>query len=166
MDAEHFKRIFLPYHRKLYGMACRLLGNSADAEDMVQETYIKLWQKRMEMDSILSPEGFAVRLLKNSCVDFLRKNRPDGAPLGETLVAESLAERVELRDQLQHVQRIMEQLPLQQQQVVALKVWHNLSNEEIEQRTGLKQGNIKMLISRAKRAIRDQYLKWEKYEDG
>ena len=43
MDAESFKKEFLPYHRKLYCIAYRLLENAADAEDLVQEAYLKLW---------------------------------------------------------------------------------------------------------------------------
>lgn len=46
MDAESFKNEFLPYHRKLYSVAYRLLENAADAEDLVQEAYLKLWDKR------------------------------------------------------------------------------------------------------------------------
>lgn len=41
MDAESFKKEFLPYHRKLYCIAYRLLENAADAEDLVQEAYLK-----------------------------------------------------------------------------------------------------------------------------
>ena len=50
MDAESFKKEFLPYHRKLYRVAYRLLENSADAEDIVQEAYLKLWDKRGRTD--------------------------------------------------------------------------------------------------------------------
>ena len=51
MDANDFKRLFLPYHRKLYRVAFRLLGNVQDAEDMVQEAYLKLWKRREELPS-------------------------------------------------------------------------------------------------------------------
>ncbi|MDR2621447.1 MAG: RNA polymerase sigma factor [Dysgonamonadaceae bacterium] len=167
MDSEHFKRIFLPYHRKLYRIAYRFLENQADAEDMVQETYIKLWQKRLELESLINPESFAVTLLKNSCLDFLRKVKPDVSPLYEIAAAamESPAEQVENREQLEHIQSIVNQLPAQQKQIVELKIWDNLSDEEIEQRTGLKQGNIKVIVSRARKTIKERYLKWEKNEN-
>ena len=45
MDANQFKEQFLPYHAKLYRVAFRLMGNTQDAEDMVQEAYLKLWKK-------------------------------------------------------------------------------------------------------------------------
>ena len=46
MDAREFKRRFLPCHQKLYRVAFRLMGNAQDAEDMVQEAYLRLWKKR------------------------------------------------------------------------------------------------------------------------
>ena len=52
MDAASFKQQFLPCHAKLYRVAFRLMGNVQDAEDMVQEAYLKLWKKRDEL-----PEG-------------------------------------------------------------------------------------------------------------
>ena len=52
MDAESFKKEFLPYHRKLYCIAYRLLENAADAEDLVQEAYLKLWDKHWPLSVI------------------------------------------------------------------------------------------------------------------
>ena len=65
MDTESFKREFLPYHRKLYCVAYRLLENAADAEDLVQEAYLKLWDKREGLSVISNPEAFSVTLVKN-----------------------------------------------------------------------------------------------------
>ena len=72
MDTESFKREFLPYHRKLYCIAYRLLENAADAEDLVQEAYLKLWDKREGLAIISNPEAFSVTLVKNMCFDLLR----------------------------------------------------------------------------------------------
>jgi RNA polymerase sigma-70 factor (ECF subfamily) len=167
MNSEHFKRIFLPYHKKLYRMAYHFLENQADAEDMVQETYLKLWQKRLEWESLINPESFAVTLLKNSCLDFLRKTKPERSTIHESalVAAGSPAEQIENRQQLEHIRIIMNHLPVQQKQIVEMKIWDNLSDEEIGQQTGLKRSNIKVIVSRAKKTIKEQYLKWEKDEN-
>lgn len=167
MNADHFKKIFLPYHRKLYRIAYRFLDNQADAEDMVQETYIKLWQKRHELESLINPESFAVTLLKNSCLDFLRKVKPNLSPLYEIPLPapDAFAEQLENREQLGHIRTIMNRLPNQQKQVVELKIWDNLSDEEIEQQTGLKKANIKVILSRARKTIKQLYQKWEQDEN-
>ena len=103
MDAESFKKEFLPYHRKLYCIAYRLLENAADAEDLVQEAYLKLWDKR---------EG----------------------------------------------------LPVQQQKIVTLRDVKGCSYEEIEQVTGLNATNVRVLLSRARKKIREEFNKWSNYE--
>ena len=64
MDAESFKNEFLPYHRKLYSVAYRLLENAVDAEDLVQEAYLKLWDKREGLTVISNPEAFSVTLVR------------------------------------------------------------------------------------------------------
>ena len=79
MDAAEFKQQFLPYHRKLYRVAFRLTGNPQDAEDMVQEAYLKLWNKRDELADVLNTEAYCVTLIKNLCYDVLRRSQPDEA---------------------------------------------------------------------------------------
>jgi RNA polymerase sigma-70 factor (ECF subfamily) len=166
MDAENFKKVFLPYHVKLYRIAYRFLENQADAEDMVQETYIKLWQKRDTLESLINPESFAVTLLKNSCLDAIKKVKPELFRIYETDIPaiDSLSVQIEDRDKLKHIQVIMNQLPEQQKQIIQLKIWENLSDEEIEKQTGLKKGHIKVIVSRARKTIKEWYQKWEKDE--
>jgi RNA polymerase sigma-70 factor (ECF subfamily) len=166
MDAEIFKKIFIPYHKKLYRIAYKFIENQSDAEDMVQETYIKLWQKRTELESLINPESFAVTLLKNNCLDFLKKVKPNASQIYEMdiLDRDFLSDQVEKRDQIEYIQQIMNQLSAQQKQIIQLKIWDNLSDEEIEMQTGLKKGNIKMILSRSKKRIKELYQKWEKDE--
>ena len=78
MDAAEFKQQFLPYHRKLYRTAFRLTENPQEAEDMVQEAYLKLWNKRDELAGVLNTEAYCVTLVKNLCYDALRRSRLSG----------------------------------------------------------------------------------------
>jgi RNA polymerase sigma-70 factor (ECF subfamily) len=163
MDAETFKRIFLPLHAKLYRMAYRFVENQADAEDMVQECYIKLWQKRNEWPALQNPESFSVIVVKNVCLDFLRKKKPESFSTDTVqLSVDSGETQIEQREQLQKIQTIVSQLPEKQKQVVKLKYWHDLPDEAIEKQTGLKRGNIKMILSRTRKIIQEQYFKWER----
>ena len=163
MDAETFKRVFLPLHAKLYRMAFRFVENQADAEDMVQECYIKLWQKRYEWPVVQNPESFSVTVIKNICLDFLRKKKPESVSTDTLQVSIGSAEtQIEQREQLEKIQTIVSQLPEKQKQVVKLKYWHDLPDEDIEKQTGLKRGNIKMILSRTRKMIQEQYSKWER----
>lgn len=76
MDTAEFKQQFLPYHRKLYRVAFRLTGNPQDAEDMVQEAYLKLWNKRDELADVLNTEAYCVTPHQESV---LRRPAPESA---------------------------------------------------------------------------------------
>lgn len=161
MDAESFKRLYLPYHQKLYRIAYKLLGNQCDAEDMVQEAYLKLWNKRDELIDIKNPESFSVILLKNICFDYLRSTKNDVGNQDIEVVGKanevSLINEIETKDELNCVKRLITQLPGKQQEVMKLRHLSECSIEEIEQITGLNAINIRVLISRARKTIREQF---------
>ena len=145
MDAAEFKQQFLPYHRKLYRTAFRLTENPQEAEDMVQEAYLKLWNKRA-----------------------LRRSRPDEdghAPEELNLPTDTnIAREVEQRDEVNQVRRLIGRLPEQQKRVILLRDVNDCSFEEIEQATGLNAINIRVLLSRARKKIREQYNAIMNYE--
>ena len=73
MNKETFKQTYLPLSASMYRTAYRILGNPEDAEDMVQEAYMKLWKQRDTLDGILDARAYAVTSVKN--LRKLRKNR-------------------------------------------------------------------------------------------
>lgn len=166
MDAESFNKEFLPYHRKLYCIAYRLLENAADAEDLVQEAYLKLWEKREGLAVISNPEAFSVTLVKNMCFDLLRSGKyvQNRQCVELTEVQQvSQADDLEARDEAQQVRHIISGLPLQQQKIVTLRDVKGCSYEEIEQVTGLNATNVRVLLSRARKKIREEFYKWSNY---
>ena len=169
MDANQFKRQFLPYHAKLYRVAFRLMGNTQEAEDMVQEAYLKLWKKRNELpNDIQSMEAYSVTLIKNICYDTLRLSHldEDGRVPEELNISGniSLTTEVELRDEANQVMKLIEQLPEQQQQILMMRDVDDRPYEEIEEATGLSAVNIRVLLSRARKKIREQFKEIMKYE--
>lgn len=167
MDAESFKREFLPFHRKLYCIAFRLLEDVADAEDLVQEAYLKMWDKREGLTIISNPEAFSVALVKNMCFDLLRSGKyvwnKQHMELNEVPTV-SQADNIEVRDEAHQVRCIIAQLPEQQQRVVTLRDVKGCSFEEIEQITGLHATNVRVLLSRARKKIREEFNKLCNYE--
>lgn len=75
MNKETFKQTYLPLSASMYRTAYRILGNPEDAEDMVQEAYMKLWKQRDTLDGILDARAYAVTSVKNLCLDTIRKLR-------------------------------------------------------------------------------------------
>ncbi|MFT0673275.1 RNA polymerase sigma factor [Bacteroides hominis] len=167
MDAESFKKKFLPYHRKLYRVAYRLLENSADAEDIVQEAYLKLWDKREGLTVISNPEAFSVTLVKNMCFDLLRSGKYILSRQTVELSAVqdiSQSDNLEVREGARQVTDIIAHLPEQQQRIINMRDIKGCSYEEIEQVTGLNSINVRVLLSRARKKIREEFNKWNNYE--
>lgn len=169
MDVESFKRQFLPLHPKLFRIAYALVENKADAEDLLQDAYYKLWSRRDELADVRNPEAFCVTLVKNLCLDFLRSPRA-GRHDEEVTEAVTLStdlspdKELEMQDKVQQIRHLISRLPENQRQVIRLKGIDDCSMDEIEQITGLSAVNIRVLLSRARKIIRDQFDKYYAYE--
>ena len=160
MEAETFKQRFLPFHPKLYRIALALVESPEDAEDILQEAYARLWSKRASLEAVQNPEAFAITIVRNLCLDFLRSPRSNSRsePLEAiTLPSEdSPDQQVEQRDQLRQVRRLIEELPPNQRQVIRLRGMEDCSLEEIAQITGFSDTNVRTLLSRARKYIKEK----------
>ena len=164
MDAQEFKQRFLPLHPKLYRMAYALLGNKEEAEDILQEVYCKLWNHRHELDKIANAEAFAVTIVKHLCTDFLRSSYVQHSIEQESLEQVKTADNAtaaeqveEARDAIRYVQQLITLLPAKQQQVLRLHSIEGCSMKEVSQLTGLSDGNIRTLLSRARKFLREHF---------
>lgn len=163
MPASLFKQLLLPLYPRLQRVALRLLGNTEDAEDMVQEVYMKLWSKRDALPDVKEVEAYCVTLTKNMCIDRLRMAEVEKEDVDEVpiMLAETddVEAQVERHDAVEQVKQIIETLPEHQQQVITLRDIEDCSFEEIAEQTGLTAVNIRMLLSRARRTIRERFKK-------
>ena len=161
MPASLFKQLLLPLYPRLHRVALHLLGNVEDAEDMVQEVYMKLWSRRDALPDVQNVEAYCVTLTKNMCIDRLRLaevEEVDVETIAQPLTAaDDVAEDVERRDAVEHVKVVIATLPENQQKVITLRDMQEHSFEEIEQMTGLTATNARMLLSRARKAIRERF---------
>ena len=163
MPASLFKQLLLPLYPRLQRVALRLLGNAEDAEDMVQEVYMKLWNKRDALPDVKDVEAYCVTLTKNMCIDRLRIAEADKADVDEVPImlaaTDDVEVQVERHDAVEQVKQIIETLPEHQQQVITLRDMEDCSFEEIAEQTGLTAVNIRMLLSRARKTIRERFKK-------
>ena len=163
MPSSLFKQLLLPLYPRLQRVALRLLGNAEDAEDMVQEVYMKLWSKRNALPDVQDVEAYCVTLTKNMCIDRLRIAEAEKEDVDEvpTMLAatDDVEAQVERRDAVEQVKQIIGTLPEHQQQVITLRDMEDCSFEEIAEQTGLTAVNIRMLLSRARKTIRERLKK-------
>lgn len=161
MNAETFQKEFLPYHQKLYRIAFRFVRNKEIAEDLVQEAYMKLWEKRSKMNEVKNKESFIIIVLRNQCLDYMKSvKKQELFSLSDfDMPVSSAMETIELNDEADFIRRLINGLPDQYRIVLTLKDWDGCPVEEIEQITGLTVNNIRVILSRSRKYIREQYQK-------
>ena len=159
MDSSAFKRLLLPHYRRMYATAITILRNSDDASDAVQEAFTRLWEKRDDLPNIDTPEAYCVTTIKRVCIDRIRKNT---LPINEVtedtlLISDDSDIQADNRESLQLVTLLMNKLPEQQRQVLQLRAFNDCSIEEIESITGLTGVNVRTLLSRARRRMKELF---------
>lgn len=144
-------------------MGYHLTGNAQDAEDLLQDTYLKLWQKRDGLRHEAITEAYLVTLMQNLCRDQRRMKRIDTSEdidsHAEPPDERDLSLQVESQDEVGQVQRLMDGLPERDGNILRMHLVDDKSYEEIERDTGLSQGNIRIIVMRAKRKLKEKYLK-------
>lgn len=170
MDAEEFKRRFLPLHIRLYRTAFRLMENAMDAEDMVQEAYLKLWERRDDLGHVANMEAYCTSLIRHICIDVFRRKRPeeDSPPPEEFPLTdnEDAATALERQDEAEQLTSLINRLPEGQRTVMTLHDVEGCSYEEIEEATGFTAVNIRVMLSRARKKIREQIERIRNYGQG
>lgn len=161
MDATEFKAIFMPCQAKMYRTAYAILRNVQDAEDVVQEAYLRLWNKRDDVSIISSKEAYCIMIVKNLCMDFIRNSHVN---IEETIDDEHLllsgndtADMIEKKEDAARLKRMISCLPEIQKKVMWLRDVNECSFQEIGQATGLNQVNIRVALSKARKKIREQF---------
>lgn len=170
MDAEEFKLRFLPLHTQLYRTAFRLMGNAMDAEDMVQEAYLKLWERRDDLGHVANMEAYCTSLIRHIGIDAFRRKRPeeDSPPPEEFPLTdnEDAATALERQDEAEQLTSLINRLPEGQRTVMTLHDVEGCSYEEIEEATGFTAVNIRVMLSRARKKIREQFERIRNYGQG
>jgi len=167
MDAEEFKERVLPVSHRILRYASSLLGNEHDAEDVVQEIWLKLWNIRGELGNIKSMEAFAYRMTRNLCLDKIKLKKPkyyddreEGAfRYDEADHSPNPESSLELKDTVERVNQIISRLPEQQKTLLQLRDVEELEYEEIADITGLEINTIRVNISRARKNVRETIQK-------
>jgi RNA polymerase sigma factor (sigma-70 family) len=168
MDLKTFTQRVLPTQGRLFRLAKLFLRNREEAEDTLQEVLLKLWTNRQQLESYQSVEAFAVQMTRNLCLDKLKSKAKTTA--GDTdwqdISTESSSpyQQTEIADSAALMRQLMNALPEQQKLILHLRDVEEYSFEEIQQVTGMTVNNIRVILSRARKEVRDGYLKANNYE--
>ena len=163
MDAQEFQIQVLPAKDKLFRLAFRMTGSALEAEDLVQEVFLKVWNGRTELQSVQNIEAWCMRIAKNLAIDRLRsgawKTQTHEMPLQEKAQGDDPYQIAERADSLEHVRNIMAQLPEKQRLSMELRDIEGMSYEEICEALSLTLPQVKTNIFRARQFVREAMLK-------
>ena len=156
MTPKRFTQDYLPLKDDLYKVAFYILESGVDAEDAVQDLYLKLWDAGDALDTIRAPKAYCISLLRNICIDRLRRYKPEREEkIPQQAADDSLQdERMSERQKIDAAIKQMSSLSDSERIVLKLKVFDDLSYEEIQKRTCLSQLSMRVHLSNARRKIR------------
>lgn len=141
----------------MYAAALSVCRSGADAADAVQEAMCRLWKHQEWYDTAESREAYAVKTATN-CVLTMTARRRAASELRESDIIDEKSQRdVEARDRLSHVMRVIASLPEKQRQVITMRDVEGMEMEEIATAIGITEGNVKVLLSRARKSVRQYF---------
>ena len=160
MSKETLTSTFTELRKNFLRLAMRFLPNKEDADDALQEAFFRLWR---HADQIGSREE-AEATVKNLCIDTLRKrNNIPTVELDENRdesVCDQADESIEREERFRMLERIIElRLTPLQQQILRMKEYEGKKYNEIADILGMQEPAVRMQLSRARKEIRDCYLK-------
>ena len=144
----------------MYWTAFRLTGRKDEAEDLVQDVYLRLWTLRERLPQTESDEAYCLRAVRNAFYDRQRAahlSTTDDESLAECLADDAdVAQQMEQRELSEVARRLMDELPEQQREVMRMKDLNDMTIDEMTAQTGLTAGNIRVILSRARRTVRQK----------
>jgi len=158
-DMKAFDLLYDQYSQRLYGFAFSMLKNKEDAKEIIQETFLKLWNKRTTIDSSYSLKSFLFSITYNITIDLLRKRAKDvdfqnqlkhyfdgeGARTDELVIFNELNE---------NLSRLIGELPEQRRKVYMMSREEGMTHKEIATRLGISVKTVENHINLTLKYIR------------
>ncbi len=169
MKEISFRNDVLPLKNKLFRLALRITLNREEAEDIVQDTMIKVWNTRDKWQELDSIEAYSLTIARNLSLDRIKKmdNRNDS--LEEQTIerqddsTSSPSERMIQKDKLDIVRKIINELPEKQRTCLQLRDMGGKAYKEIASIMGITEEQVKVNIFRARQTVKQRFQQFDRY---
>ena len=163
-----FRNDVLPLKNALYRLALRITLNSAEAEDIVQDTLIKVWNKRESWAEIDSIEAFSMTICRNLALDRIDRRGSHNASIDEHGIdsqdsAATPLEQTQQRDSVALVRQIIDSLPVNQRMCIQLRDFEGKTYKEIAAALDMTDEQVKINIFRARQTIKQRFTQIDGY---
>ena len=163
MTKEEFQKQVIPLGDKLYRMAYRLLGNSESARDVLQELFLKLWEKRTELHKLTSIDAFACTVLKNKCLDKLRLQKPVIDVEILNTYGDNPETAFDRTEGISEIRKLMQLLPEKQKLIMQMRDIDGCTYEEIALLTDTSENNVRVQLCIARKWVKEELMKVYNY---
>jgi len=167
MNLEKFNLQVIPLKNKLFRFAKRILKHTEEAEDIVQEVLIKMWNRRDSLDAYRSVEALAMITTKNMCLDQLKKKKYGVDRMDDhTRFLENLPDeqKDDFSEEIRRIKLAMLLLPTQQQMILQLRDIEGYDFESIAEILGMNENAVRVTLCRARKRIRELITPTEVYD--
>lgn len=156
MENISFRTTVLPLSDRLYRLALRITMNKAEAEDVVQDTLLKVWECREDWNQINNLEAFAIATCRNRALDVVKRAGRDTENLDEMahFSSQTPHEQLEAREEISLVRRLMDSLPEVQRTIMLLRDIEGKTYQEIAQTLDISETQVKVYLHRARTKIK------------
>lgn len=156
-----YRQWITAHQDRVWSLALYLLRDRAEAEDIAQEAFIRLWQHREEMhEEKVGP--WLLRVTRNLCLDKMRKPRADREPQEHDLVDERTPEMVlGQKSDASRLHKLVAALKEPFRSLVILRDIHQYNYQDVAEVTGLSQPQVKTYLHRARKQLRQQWSEQE-----
>ena len=169
MKKISFQNDVLPLKNKLFRLALRITLNREEAEDVVQDTMIKVWNARDRWQELDSIEDYSLTIARNLSLDRIKKmdNQNDSLEeqnterLDET--SSTPSERMIQKDKLNIVRNIINELPEKQRSCLQLRDIEGKSYKEIADILSITEDQVKVNIFRARQTVKQRFQQFDSY---
>ena len=167
MTRKEFETDILPLSRTLYRFAFRFLSSKEEAEDAVQDVFLKLWKMRDKLSEYDNIQAFTMTVTRNHCLDRLRKKKMEY--FDDTSMDDARTSDMNLEDRMENMERfriitdIISNLPENYRSVIQLRDIDGYEYEEIARKLNTDISNLRVILSRARKMVREK-LKKKNYE--
>lgn len=157
MENISFRTTVLPLSDRLYRLALRITMNKAEAEDVVQDTLLKVWECRENWNQINNLEAFAIATCRNRALDVVKRAGRNTENLDEMahFSSQTPHEQLEAREEISLVRRLMDSLPEVQRTIMLLRDIEGKTYQEIAQTLDISETQVKVYLHRARTKIKE-----------
>lgn len=162
MESEEFDIYVMPYRDMIFRLAQGMLSDRSEAEDATQDILGKLWLRRDRLAGYDNLGAVVYTVARNHCIDLLRSRRTRPEHTSDVdrvgVRAADLMAGIERSDMKMLVGRIIAGLPERQRTVIRLRDVEGCGFDEISAAVGIDEGNVRVTLSRARKAVREQLI--------